>query len=83
MIYDCFIFNNEVELLELRLNILDPYVDKFVLTEGDTTFSGLPKESVYLQNKERFAKWEDKIIHNFIEIPDLPTTWDREIYSRN
>ena len=51
MIYDCFIFNNEVELLELRLNILDPYVDKFVLTEGDTTFSGLPKESVYLQNK--------------------------------
>ena len=83
MIYDCFIFNNEVELLELRLNILDPYVDKFVLTEGDTTFSGLPKESVYLQNKERFSKWEDKIIHNFIEIPDLPTTWDREIYSRN
>lgn len=83
MIYDCFIFNNEVELLELRLNILDPYVDKFVLTEGDTTFSGLPKESVYFQNKERFAKWEDKIIHNFIEIPDLPTTWDREIYSRN
>ena len=83
MIYDCFIFNNEVELLELRLNILDPYVDKFVLTEGDTTFSGSPKESVYLQNKERFAKWEDKIIHNFIEIPDLPTTWDREIYSRN
>ena len=83
MIYDCFIFNNEVELLELRLNILDPYVDKFVLTEGDTTFSGLPKESVYLQNKERFAKWENKIIHNFIEIPDLPTTWDREIYSRN
>lgn len=65
------------------MNILDPYVDKFVLTEGDTTFSGLPKESVYLQNKERFAKWEDKIIHNFIEIPDLPTTWDREIYSRN
>ena len=59
------------------MNILDPYVDKFVLTEGDTTFSGSPKESVYLQNKERFAKWEDKIIHNFIEIPDLPTTWDR------
>ena len=25
MIYDCFIFNNEVELLELRLNILDPH----------------------------------------------------------
>ena len=27
-IYDCFIFNHEVELLELRLNILNDYVDK-------------------------------------------------------
>ena len=62
MIYDCFIFNNEIELLDLRLNILNPYVDKFIITEGDKTFSGIPKESVYLQNKDKFSKWEDKII---------------------
>ena len=83
MIYDCFIFNNEIELLDLRLNILSPYVDKFIITEGDKTFSGIPKESVYLQNKDKFSKWEDKIIHNFINIPELPDTWSREIYSRN
>ena len=30
-VFDCFIFNNEVDLLELRLNILDDVVDKFVI----------------------------------------------------
>jgi beta-1,4-mannosyl-glycoprotein beta-1,4-N-acetylglucosaminyltransferase len=82
-IYDCFIFNHEVEILEIRLNILDEFVDKFILTEGDKTFSGKPKKSFYLENKHRFKKWEDKIIHNFITIPECESPWDREIYSRN
>ena len=47
-IYDCFIFNNEVELLELRLNILNDVVDKFVIVEGNFTFSGTKKESNFL-----------------------------------
>ena len=82
-IFDCFIFNHEIELLEIRLNILNDYVDKFVITEGDMTFSGLPKESHFLNNKERFAKWEDKIILNQINIPECEGPWHREIYSRN
>ena len=82
-IFDCFIFNHEVELLEIRMNILNDYVDKFVITEGNMTFSGLPKESHFLNNKDRFAKWEDKIILNQIELPDLEGPWHREIYSRN
>ena len=49
--YDCFIFNHEVELLEIRFNILNDYVDKFIITEGDITFSGLPKESHYLKEQ--------------------------------
>ena len=48
-IFDCFIFNHEIELLEIRLNILNDYVDKFVITEGDMTFSGFPKESYFLK----------------------------------
>ena len=82
-VIDCFIFNHEIELLEIRLNILDKFVDKFILTEGDTTFSGKPKESIYLQNKNRFLKWENKIVHNYINIPEKESPWDREIYSRN
>jgi beta-1,4-mannosyl-glycoprotein beta-1,4-N-acetylglucosaminyltransferase len=82
-IFDILLLNHEVEMLEIRMNILDPYVDYFILTEGNKTFSGLDKESTYLKNKDVFKKWEKKIIHNQIEIPDLNITWDREIFSRN
>jgi beta-1,4-mannosyl-glycoprotein beta-1,4-N-acetylglucosaminyltransferase len=82
-IYDCFIFNHEIELLEIRLNVLNDYVDKFIITEGNVTFSGKPKESYFLNNKEKFSKWQDKIILNQIEIPEFDSPWSREIYSRN
>ena len=72
-----------IRMKDLRMNILNDYVDKFVITEGNMTFSGLPKESHFLNNKDRFAKWEDKIILNQIELPDLEGPWHREIYSRN
>ena len=32
-VYDVFTFFNELDLLELRLEMLDPYVDQFVLVE--------------------------------------------------
>ena len=82
-VFDCFIFNNEVDLLELRLNILDDVVDKFVIVEGNSTFSGNKKESIFLKNEERFEKWSDKIIYEFADIPDCERSWDREIFSRN
>jgi hypothetical protein len=43
-IIDCFPFFNEVELLELRVKMLAPYVDLFVISEANRTHSGLPKE---------------------------------------
>lgn len=63
MIYDCFTFFNELDLLEIRLNVLDPYVDYFVICESHLTFSGKEKPLYFLENKERFSKWKDKIIH--------------------
>ena len=42
-IYDCFMFNNENDLLEIRLNILNNYVDYFVIIESSETHSGLKK----------------------------------------
>lgn len=63
MIYDTFLFNGELDLLEIRLNILGDVVDKFVICEARQYFNGEPHESFYLANKERFKKWEDKIIH--------------------
>jgi beta-1,4-mannosyl-glycoprotein beta-1,4-N-acetylglucosaminyltransferase len=74
MIYDIFSFNNELDMLELRLNILDPYVDKFVLVEADKTFSGVDKPLYYEENKELFEKFHDKIIH--YKVLDSPTSFD-------
>ena len=43
-IYDCFMFNNENDLLEIRLNILNNYVDYFIIIESSETHSGLKKK---------------------------------------
>lgn len=44
MIIDLFYYNGEEEVLETRLNILAPYVDKFIICEAKETFSGVPKD---------------------------------------
>lgn len=67
MIYDTFLFFNELDLLEIRLNILNDCVDKFVLVEARQTFTGKDKPLYYAENKERFAQWNDKIIHYVID----------------
>ena len=43
-VVDCFPYFNEKEILELRINILRDYVDKFIITESNYTFSGIPKD---------------------------------------
>lgn len=66
-VFDVFPFFNELDLLEIRLNILDPHVDYFVLSESTKTFSGLDKPLYYKENKEKFKKFNHKIIHNVID----------------
>ena len=61
MIALCFF--NELDILEIRLNILDPVVDRFVLVESDVTNTGKPKELIFIKNKNRFTQFNDKIIH--------------------
>jgi beta-1,4-mannosyl-glycoprotein beta-1,4-N-acetylglucosaminyltransferase len=79
-IYDTFIFFNELDLLEIRLNILNDYVDYFVLVEATKTFTGKDKPLYYLENKARFEKFNDKIIH--IIVNDMPDSFD-ELISRS
>jgi len=59
-IYDCFTFYNELDILEMRLNILDSDVDYFVLVEATTTYSGKEKKLIYDENKFRFKKLKIK-----------------------
>ena len=84
MIYDCFTFFNELDMLELRLNELDSVVDKFVLVEATFTFQGNTKPLYYNENKPRFEKFEKKIIHIVLgELPSTNSTWEIETYQRN
>ena len=83
-IYDCFLFYNEFELLDIRLRELYDKVDKFVLVEACETFRGKPKEFLYAQNKKRFEKFADKIIYIPIhERLNTQNPWERERYQRN
>ena len=69
-IYDCFQFFNELEILEFRLELLYKVVDFFVLVECRKTHMGHDKPLYYLENKERFSKYNEKII--YVLLDDLP-----------
>ena len=62
MVYDCFQFFNELDILKLRLHVMDPVVDRFVISEATETFSGKAKPLYYEENKEMFAEFADKIM---------------------
>ena len=84
MIYDCFIFFNELELLELRLHELAGVVDKFVLVEATQTHSNKPKPLYYQQNRARFSAFQHQIIHVVVEdLPQSPDAWIPENFQRN
>lgn len=83
-IYDCFTFYNEFDLLEIRLNELYNHVDYFVLVESNQTFTNIPKPFLFDENKQRYSKFLDKIIH--IKVNDMPNSsnaWDNETHQRN
>ena len=63
-IFDVFLFLNELDLLELRLETLYEVVDYFVITELFETFSGKNKPFLYEKEKNRYKKYSDKIIYN-------------------
>lgn len=83
MVYDCFQFFNELDILDLRLHVLSPVVDKFVISEATETFSGMEKPLYYEENKERFAEFAEKIIH--VVVTDTPKgyTHDRDTFQKN
>ena len=63
MIIDSFLFFQELDLLEIRLNYLYEYVDKFVIVEACQTFNGKRKKFNFENHKNRFKKYSEKIIY--------------------
>jgi len=69
-------------LLDLRLNIMDKYVDYFVIVESNKTWQNNYKEHKF--NIFKFKKFKDKII--YIKVTDMPegdNPYVRENYQRN
>ena len=62
-IIDTFMLNDELDLLEFRLEYLYDYVDHFVLVESNVSHRGFPKPLYYALYNDRFEKYKDKIIH--------------------
>jgi hypothetical protein len=71
-IFDTFMFHNEVDLLQCRLEELSPVVDRFVIVECGENHQGAAKASCYLANEERFASWKDQI--EYVWVPGLKET---------
>ena len=64
-IYDCFQFFDEEHILDLRLNILDDFVDFFVFVESTTDHQGKAKKLNFDSNK--FKKFNNKIIYVVVD----------------
>ena len=67
-IFDCFMYFDEDIVLDVRLNFLNDYVDKFVIIESEYNHRGEKREPKF--NIKKFEKFKDKII--YILKKDIP-----------
>lgn len=81
MVYDCFQFFNELDILLLRMRVMNDVVDKFVISESTVTFSGVKKPLYFQENQEMFAEFKDKIIHKVVD--DSPMGPDTNAFMRD
>ena len=63
ILVDCFIFYNELEMLNYRLNVLNNIVDYFVIVESTHTHAGKEKALYFNDNKHIFEKFQEKIVN--------------------
>tara|TARA_B100000700_G_scaffold34192_1_gene33020 strand:- start:59 stop:865 length:807 start_codon:yes stop_codon:yes gene_type:complete len=81
-IFDCITYLNEDHLLNLRFNILNEYVDYFVVCEAKEDHRGREKKLNF--SYEKFSRFKEKIIYLVVEkFENCKRTWDRQNYQRN
>ena len=69
-IFDCFMYFDEEQVLDLRLNVLYQNVDYFVIVESIYNHKGEKRNLLF--NSQKFEKFNDKIIYLvYDEIPQL------------
>lgn len=79
MIYDCFTYFNEKEILEIRVNELAPINPVHVLIESKYTFTGKEKKLDYAEGDIKY----DSVINFCADVPNNGNPWDNEFSQRN
>lgn len=87
MIFDCFPFHDEMDMLECRLYELESVPNVVhVLVEADVTHQDRPKPWYFEEHRDRFKPWMDRIV--YVKATGLPTMaqdpdpWARELAQR-
>lgn len=80
-IFDCVTFFEENRLMELRFNILNNYVDHFIVCEGKFDHQGRKKKINFDKNK--YQKFKKKITHIIVDkFPKNINAWERQAFQR-
>jgi beta-1,4-mannosyl-glycoprotein beta-1,4-N-acetylglucosaminyltransferase len=87
IIWDTFMFRDELDVLEMRLESCEGWAVNHVLVESPVTFLGVPKPLVYERNHYQFGEWKRKIRYAVAPDPKIPGTsmgaaWVREHIQR-
>ena len=78
MIVDTTLFNDEFDMLDIRLELTKNYVDRWVICEGNRTMSGKPKPYHLTNAIERYAALGDRFRVICLDIPESWSNWDIE-----
>jgi beta-1,4-mannosyl-glycoprotein beta-1,4-N-acetylglucosaminyltransferase len=80
---DCFLYNDERELLEIRLRLLSNIVSRFVIVWSPWTFTGRKKEQAFPWDSEVIERYRERISLITLEQIEGKTGWEKERTSRN
>ena len=84
-VFDLFPFNGELDMLRIKLGEMAGWVDRFVIVESRTTFTGLPKPLYFEQMRHEVAAFADRIA--YVVVDGFPAhavgPWAREFYQRD
>tara|TARA_Y100000591_G_scaffold119329_1_gene101986 strand:+ start:572 stop:1375 length:804 start_codon:yes stop_codon:yes gene_type:complete len=80
-IFDCVTFFEENRQMNLRFNILNNYVDYFIICEGRYDHQGKRKRINFDKNK--YPKFKKKISHIIVDkFPKYLNPWERQAFQR-
>jgi beta-1,4-mannosyl-glycoprotein beta-1,4-N-acetylglucosaminyltransferase len=76
-------FNDEFEMLDIRLALTQQYVDRWIILEGNRTWSGQEKSYNLSNNLDRYTQYQDRITVIKLDIPETYVNWQCENHSRS